>query len=166
MHGLCTCSSCWIGVAHVSRSRGWRPLVVSILRRRGWVRIAMWSRLRWPVAIHHSRWRIAVRGSTILSRSGARSWSERCNQWSLRFFFQMQDTINKISIVYKPFVASLKRCCPTSIAPPLVNDILKWAWPSQPPKSGGRRLIWNKIRILTSLKQTDTYHQAQLTLSL
>lgn len=46
----------------------------------------------------------------------------------------MWDTVTTVrKLAYKPFVASLKRSCPSSMAPPLGNDILKWAWPSQPP---------------------------------
>ena len=44
-------------------------------------------------------------------------------------------------VLYKPLVASLKRCCPTSMAPPLVNDILKPAWPSQPPEEETQQLL-------------------------
>lgn len=50
-----TCSSrWWIRVGHVASSRG-RPLVEAILLGRWWVGIALRSRWRWAIAIHHTR---------------------------------------------------------------------------------------------------------------
>lgn len=80
---FCTCSCSWIGVSHVAGSRG-RALEKSILLHRGLVRIARRSSWMWAVAIHNARWRIAIRGSTVLCRSSARSWNKREKKGSFR----------------------------------------------------------------------------------
>lgn len=108
---LCTCSSrWWIRVGHVASSRG-RPLVEAILLGRWWVGIALRSRWRWAIAIHHTRWRVTVGSSSILHRSATRSWSTE----RIKVIFQRLQKIQsylyrnvlcfyKVFLIFKVFV--------------------------------------------------------------
>lgn len=69
-----TCLGGWIVIAHVA-SCSWRrrTLVEPILLTRWWVGIAGGGSGRWAVAVHHTRWRIAVGESPVLCWSSTRS---------------------------------------------------------------------------------------------
>lgn len=71
-----TCRGSWVGATHVPSSKG-RTLVESILLTWGWICIAGGSRWRRAIAIHHTRWRIAIRRPTILDRSCTRCWNRK-----------------------------------------------------------------------------------------
>lgn len=83
-----------------------------------------------------------------LTHPGSHGHTECCRRlnklylkWRIFSWKILKAVDNSDGTRHKPFVANLKRCCPTSMAPPFRNDILKLASPSQPPDEASKHEI-------------------------